>query len=473
MNRAKFITTLVVLLIILFLSAFASAAPSFSGSEVVLNVDYSQFTDEDDDFIVVSTEPFTITNDGPDTTTVTVTAVISSSGYESETKQVPIAAGGSAEVTLSIEVPQKKEPGEEKIGTIVIKDANGGELDNVDLIQDTASMLELKEMEVRYVNYRGDTQKEEFKNQDAAAFNLGDEVKPYTQVTITFYLRNLFDSDFKIDGRLDEVEISINSDDDDLFETPLEDKYLPESNIEAGKNLEFTIPFMISKNADADIYTLEITITAEDGQGIEYSIERELVLEIELDDDDVRIVKAEIQPAAVTLCNAEFNLNVELRNFGTDFQESVGLSIINAELGINEMIQNIELKPYTKENNYWDKEFTLELKNPKVKTYYLDVSAYINDDQLSHYQRVELPVKSCAEPPVVEEEEEEVVEEAEEQDEPVEETANASDKPSSAVVETVEKLSYSASDYIMALLVIAIVVVAVMVILMLVMIFRR
>ena len=109
---------------------------------------------------------------------------------------------------------------------------------------------------------------------------------------MTFYLRNLFDNDFKADGSLDEIEISLDSDDDDLFETPLEDKYLPESSLEAGKNLEFTIPFTISKDVDADIYTLELTITAEDGQGIEYSIEKELVLEIELDDDDVRIVKA-------------------------------------------------------------------------------------------------------------------------------------------------------------------------------------
>ena len=41
MNRAKFITTLVVLLSMLFLPAFASAAPSISNNEVVLNVDYS------------------------------------------------------------------------------------------------------------------------------------------------------------------------------------------------------------------------------------------------------------------------------------------------------------------------------------------------------------------------------------------------------------------------------------------------
>ena len=403
MNRAKFITTLVVLLSMLFLSAFAAAAPGISENEVVLNVDYSQFVDEDDDFIVVTTEAFTITNDGP-ATSVKIEITGLPSGYDWEPKEEAIPENGKS-MTLSIEVPHKKDQGTEKIGTIVIKDLNDNQLDSIDLNQDTASMLQLKELEIRYVNYRGDTQKEEFKNQDTATFNLGDEVKPYTPVTMTFYLRNLFDNDFKADGSLDEIEISLDSDDDDLFETPLEDKYLPESILEAGKNLEFTIPFMISKDVDADIYTLELTITAEDGQGIEYSIEKELVLEIELDDDDVRIVKAEILPAAVTICDAEFNLDVELRNFGTDHQEFAGLSIINAELGINEIIQNIELKPYAKENNYWNQEFTLELKNPKAKTYYLDLNVYINDNQLSQYQRLELPVKSCAEPPVVEEEE--------------------------------------------------------------------
>ncbi len=471
MNRAKFITTLVVLLSMLFLSAFAAAAPGISENEVVLNVDYSQFVDEDDDFIVVTTEAFTITNDGP-ATSVKIEITGLPSGYDWEPKEEAIPENGKS-MTLSIEVPHKKDQGTEKIGTIVIKDLNDNQLDSIDLNQDTASMLQLKELEIRYVNYRGDTQKEEFKNQDTATFNLGDEVKPYTPVTMTFYLRNLFDNDFKADGSLDEIEISLDSDDDDLFETPLEDKYLPESSLEAGKNLEFTIPFMISKDVDADIYTLELTITAEDGQGIEYSIEKELVLEIELDDDDVRIVKAEILPAAVTICDAEFNLDVELRNFGTDHQEFAGLSIINAELGINEIIQNIELKPYAKENNYWNQEFTLELKNPKAKTYYLDLNVYINDNQLSQYQRLELPVKSCAEPPVVAEEEEVAEEDTEELDKPAVEAENTSGQPSSAVVETVEKLSYGASDYIMALLVIAIVVVAVMVILMLFLLFRR
>ena len=471
MNRAKFITTLVVLLSMLFLSAFAAAAPGISENEVVLNVDYSQFVDEDDDFIVVTTEAFTITNDGP-ATSVKIEITGLPSGYDWEPKEEAIPENGKS-MTLSIEVPHKKDQGTEKIGTIVIKDLNDNQLDSIDLNQDTASMLQLKELEIRYVNYRGDTQKEEFKNQDTATFNLGDEVKPYTPVTMTFYLRNLFDNDFKADGSLDEIEISLDSDDDDLFETPLEDKYLPESSLEAGKNLDFTIPFMISKDVDADIYTLELTITAEDGQGIEYSIEKELVLEIELDDDDVRIVKAEILPAAVTICDAEFNLDVELRNFGTDHQEFAGLSIINAELGINEIIQNIELKPYAKENNYWNQEFTLELKNPKAKTYYLDLNVYINDNQLSQYQRLELPVKSCAEPPVVAEEEEVAEEDTEELDKPAVEAENTSGQPSSAVVETVEKLSYGASDYIMALLVIAIVVVAVMVILMLFLLFRR
>ena len=128
----------------------------------------------------------------------------------------------------------------------------------------------------------------------------------------------------------------------------------------------------------------------------------------------------------MTICDAEFNLDVELRNFGTDHQEFAGLSIINAELGINEIIQNIELKPYAKENNYWNQEFTLELKNPKAKTYYLDLNVYINDNQLSQYQRLELPVKSRAEPPVVAEEEEVAEEDTEELDKPAVEAENTS-----------------------------------------------
>ncbi len=476
MNRPKFITTLVVLIsVLLFLPVFAAASPGITESEVMLKVDYGKFTKDNQDTITVTTETITITNDGLSQITVTVEATGLTSQYKGESKQVIVPANGSATTFLTIEVPHKKEPGKEKIGTIVIynaEDANKAQLDSADLVQETASMLELKELEVRYINYRGDAQKEEFKSAEKK-YDLNDEVKPYTEVSLTFNLKNVFDSGYKNDGRLDEVELTIDADDDDLFEKSPEEVYVLDT-IEAGKDTEYTVSFLINKEIEPETYTLELTITAEDGQGIEYTLEKELVLEVELDDDDVRIVKAEVKPVKVTTCDAEFFLDLELHNFGTDSQQNVGLSIVNDELGLNENVPDIAIKPHLKEGqNTWKKVFSFGLpQNVKAKTYFLDLTAYINKDYPADNERVEVEIGAdcvLAEEPVeaTSEQEAEVAAGGENSapQETSTETAN--------VVKTVEGPSYTTNDYVMALLVIAIVAVAVMIVLLLVALFRK
>src|SRR3989338_2071588 len=139
MNRSKWITTLIVLISVLLLPAFAAAAPSVTESEVVLEVDYSQFSDDDDDIISATTQAFTITNDGSTDITVIVDVTGLPAGYDAEEpKSVSVLAGSSATTTFIIDVPHKKDPGVEKIGTIIIKNQSNIQLDSADLIQDTA-----------------------------------------------------------------------------------------------------------------------------------------------------------------------------------------------------------------------------------------------------------------------------------------------------------------------------------------------
>ncbi|HLD79812.1 MAG TPA: hypothetical protein VJA18_04600 [Candidatus Nanoarchaeia archaeon] len=473
MNKPTWITTLIVVLIgVLFLPLFVAAAPSIIESEITLEVDYSQFSDDDDDILSTSTSTFTITNDGSTDLTVIVDVTGLPSGYDAEPKEVLIPANSSKnDVSIVIDVPHKKDPGVEKIGTIIIKDQSNIQLDSAELVQDTAQMLELEELEIKYTDYKGKSQKEEFKDEEDGTYTLNDELRPYTEVTLTFQIKNRFDSHYKDEGALDEIQLTIDANDDHLFEESLKDQYDIES-IEAGKKGEYVVTFTINKEIDAEKYNLDLSLTAEDGQGVEYELEKELELEVQLDDDDVRLTQAEV-PAAVTACADGIDFKVELYNFGTDLQKSVGLSITNEELGINENVKDIELKSYNKDPNYWTKTFTFELaKKPKVKTYYLDIVVYLNGDLEIDRERVELPIKTCTSG-VIEEEEEEVTEETAGQEQ---ETTAAPEKTTSetnsSVVKSVEKISYTASDYITALLVIAIVVVAVMVVLLIVALFR-
>ena len=168
MNKATFSTTLIVLLgLLIFLPLFASAAPSITESSVKLTADYSKFVDEDDDFIAVTTESFTIVNNDDANITVTIKAEGLPSKYDFQSKSQFILAHTSETVTLTVEVPHHNPPGQEKIGTIAIYDGSTL-LDTTELLQETVSMLDLTELEVKYVDADGKTQKDEFASDDDA-----------------------------------------------------------------------------------------------------------------------------------------------------------------------------------------------------------------------------------------------------------------------------------------------------------------
>ena len=469
MNKATFSTTLILLLgVLIFLPLFAAAAPTITETSVKLTADYSKFADEDDDFIVVTTESFTVDNtDG--TSEVTVKATGLPSGYTSSTATVEMSQ--SEEVTLTINVPHSNSPGEEKIGTITITDASNNVLDSADLVQETLSMLDLTELEVKYVDADGKTKKDEF-NTDDNTYKLENEIKPYTEMTFTFDLSSLFDRDYQKQGELEEIELVIDVDDEAFLIEGFEDTY-PLENIEAGKEGKFTVTLPISEEVEPDTYTLEFTITAEDGEGIEYEIKKEVELEIELDDEDIRIVQAKLVPGTVTVCDKEVSLQVEVHNFGSDDQDKVRLNLLNAELGLNEKVENVAIDAHTEDDDSWKKTFSIPLENVKAKVYFLDLKTYI-DNTLTDAEVVQLELKPCATAePLVEEEEEQSPEPSMATPEKESAGENA-DKNSITgnIIKSVEKVPYTSNDYLVALMLIAIAVSAAMVVLMLVVLFK-
>lgn len=467
MNKATFSTTLTVLLgLLIFLPLFAAAAPSITETSVELTVDYSKFVDEDDDVIVVTTESFTVDNtDGSGT--VTIKAVGLPSKYKSQS--TPVGAGKKEQVSLTIEVPHDKSPGKEKIGAIIITDSNNSPLgDRADLIQDTKFMLDLTELEVKYVESNGKTEKDEF-NTDDNTYKLENEVRPFTEMSFTFDLHNLFDRDYQDKGILEEIELTIDTS-DEFFVEGFEDTYQIE-NIEAGKERKHTVTLPINEEVEPDAYTIELTITAEDSEGIEYEIKKEVELEIELDDDDIRIVKAKLAPETATICDKEASLLVEVHNFGSDDQDKVKVTVSNTELGLNEKVEDIAIDAYTEDDDSWQKNFLIPLEKSKTKVYYLDVKTYL-ENTLTDAEVVQLELKPCTveEPAVDEQEEEPTLAESETQ--PSDKQTTEKEEVTGNIIKSVEKTLYTSNDYLVALMLIAIAVSAATVVLMLVVLFK-
>ncbi len=469
MNKPTFSTTIIVLLgLLIFLPLFAVAAPSITETSVKLTADYSKFADEDDDVISVSAGPFTVDNSGnSEAVTVKVTGLPAK--YTSQTTTV--AANTTSTVTLVIGVPHSKSPGTEKIGAIVITDSNNAQLDSADLMQETVSMLDLTELEVKYTDSAGRTQKDEFATDDDT-YKLENEVKPYTDLIFTFDVQNLFDRDYRRQGKLDEVELTIDLSDNDLLKEGFEDKYNFEE-IEAGKVGKFMITLPISEEVEPDTYTIEFTLTAEDGEGIEYQIKKEVELEIELDDEDIRIVKAQLVPQTATVCDKEVSLQVEVHNFGSDDQTEVRTTLSNTELGLNEKVENIALEAYTEDDDTWLHTFLIPLENTKQKVYFLDLKTYL-DNTLTDAEVIQLELQPCAtgKEPVIEEEEEEAPVTAGPGNESTENPKSDQDSVTGNIIKTIEKASYTSNDYLIALMLISIAVAAAMIVLMLVVLFK-
>ncbi len=469
MVKAKFSTTLLVILgIFLVMPILAAASPTITENSVLIHVDYSKFTKDNDDTISVTTDQFTVINDGASPLTVKATGLPSK--YSSDTVTVPGMT--TQTVTLSIEVPHRKSPGTEKIGSITLT-GNNAVLDTADLSQETDNMMEFSKFEVKYVDATGKNIKDEVPN-DETSHSLDKEVKPYTQLTINFNVQDLFDRNYKTRGQLENSEMVVDSSDSDLLPSDFKDTYELNS-IEAGKEGKFSLPINISKDITPDTYTLKFTFTAVDGKGIQYEIKKEINVQIELGDQDVRIIKTQVMPETITTCNTQAALQVTVHNFGYNDQKRVAVSVLNDELNINQIVSDIKLDAHTNDNNEWQKTFTFPLANLKEKSYALQVRTFVDNVNQKDLQIVPLDVKSCtASSPSSTDTE------VKQQPNPVtqqptkETTKNTTTQTTdSGVTQSVEKISYNSSDYLAALMLMAIAVVAILVIMMAVILFKK
>lgn len=469
---------------VVLLATSASAAVQITESEIVLNVDYSSFNDDEQTKLTVATVPFTLTNTGSSEVTARVEAVGLPAGYTFTTKDVTIPATSGSNTkteTLTLQVPHDKDGGEETVGTIKVS-LNGVQEDTAVLKQVTKDMLIIKELEVRYVNEDGDNKRDSF-DEDKTDMRLSKNVLINSEITFDFNIRNLFDNDYDDgDSAIESIELDIEPDDNDLFSDDPEETYDLE-DLDADQKNDFSLTFIIDEEAEAGEHTITISLNGEDGQGAKYSLEKELKLEVERKKDDVRVFETKFVPAVITACDGIFSFEVELKNYGTDDQKHAGFSVYNEALEINENVADIELKEFEDDDNNWINTFTFDLDNPEVKDYYLDLRAYVNLDESTDSQMVKLSIKPCGEDGTSETSDSSNEDDSDSEDNSGDDTetsttnsgsvvvANNDDNPeqdtdsereSSEVVKSIEK-SYSEGDFLVAGVVVVIVLLVAMV----------
>src|SRR3989338_5201013 len=463
----KFQHLLFVAFFVLFLAAsFATAAPSFLETKAYLDVDYQAFNEDDE--TIPESGKITIKNDGA-ATTVSLSYQDLPVDYDGvEQNDIPLPAGES-DVSFTVHVPHAQDAGETTIGSLVLKDSAGVPVQTIPLVQRTKSMLHLKELELEYVGEDNRQEKDAFDDDDE--LKSGEFAKPGTNVTIRWVLENLFDNSYE-DGNLEDVQLTIEVDDDDLFAEALTEEY-ELGSIDADKRITFYITFKIADDADAGDYTFNVRITAEDEKGRDHTLEQDIELNVQRESDDVRIIKAELTPKIIS-CEEEFALNLGIKNFGTDDQDLAAVSIYSRTLEINKQVKDIKLGEFDDSDNSWAQRFVFSMpKNITAGKHLLELRAFVNRDDVEMITNVEVPVAACTLP----EEEpvdpaEEPAPEAPEETAEEEETETAEDAKeenigelfeegtqqisSSAIISTVEN-PYTLQDILVATLLVSIV----------------
>ncbi|MEK6969406.1 MAG: hypothetical protein AABW48_03185 [Nanoarchaeota archaeon] len=448
-NRALMIIGLV---FTIFLANLALASLEIVETDLTAAVTYEDLEDNDDQVNFENT--ITILNTGNTTENITLTLQNLITNYDLTVSptSLEIAAGASSEVKVSGKIPVNVDQGVSEFGTLKI---GGTSTEEFKLKTDVQSMLEIKKINV-YVN--GERVKSITENAETVK-----ELGPGDQVELKFQLNNLFDEDYD-EGDIT-GEVSIELDDNNFGERINEDQ---EFDIEAGAVLEsaddevvfaFTIPKTIEED---DQYKLEITVTGKDGNKARYEVRWDLNLEVERAQDDVRIEKLSVSPEELT-CTRELQFVIGVTNFGSDEQKHAALSVINSDLGINENFQ-FELDRGITDDNSVLRQFPIVLKEDLVPGIYpIVVSAFYDYNTLDDKQIIKLVVSECptngAEEtvPVVEEEEKETVTEA---------------ITSSFVVKSIEKIPYTAEDFMVALIVVAIVIIFILILVLLITLFK-
>ncbi len=381
---------------------YASANVDLTDTEVIADVDYSQFAEEGQKSMTITTDSFTLKNNNAEEVKVKLEVANLPSKYTAESKELTIPGNSTVSTTLTLNITHDKSSGSANIGNVVVKGLSGVQLDSVALTQKTASMLEMSNLQIDYVNENGGKESDSF-DWDEMDLKLQENVQPYSEITMEFKVKNLFDKDYDID--LSNIKITIEADDNDFFEDSFEEEYELD-DLSASENVEYPITFKINENADAGDYKLDITLEGEDDKGVEYTIEKQLELTIKKKKDDLRITELKTVPESVTLCEKSFTFKIEIKNFGSQDQKFAALSVFNEELKFNENLQNLYIEKSGDEDT-WSKDFVYTFpKNMKKGTYPLDVKAYVDKDEVMSTEKFNLVIGECkkALPPVVEEE---------------------------------------------------------------------
>lgn len=447
---------------------------------------YQELDDDIDDEVTL-TFAVELENTGEDNSTVTLELNSNDADYtvdfsDSDDANFNLTVGDSREVTLDITIDVSDLKDQGTYSDIIEIEVTEGSESPVTFSFDAEveNMFDLKEIYF----FVDDDEEGSMDVDDSNDDDADVDIKPGDEVTIYFNIENLFDKDF--DHGDMEFDITVELDDSDFGDDIDEDL---NENIDAGDEIddsdeEFSIQFDVPMDAEeGDDYELIITVEAQDDDGAEYFEEWVANLNVEREDEDVRIDDISVYPETVE-CGDSFGLTIDVMNYGADKQRDMFLAVDGEDLGIDDDATFDLSYGHDEDDNEETLSFQFFIDDDQEEgSYDITVRAYYdNGDDLADSDQITIDVtchveeEEVAEEIESEDDTEEVVEtitfEDDSDESAADDTSSSDSDTSSEKVSTVEK-SYTSNDVEYGLTIALIVLVALAILALLLVGFRK
>ena len=242
--------------------------------------------------------------------------------------------------------------------------------------------------------------------------------------------------------------------------------------------LKIVFSFTIPKDVDEGKYNLEIKVDSKDGNKARYSTEWVLELDIERENDDLRIENLAVTPSEIS-CSREATVSAKVANYGNDNQKYGVLTFTNSNLGLDQKF-DFSLNSGNNKNNEIVKsqKFTVS-DDLKPGIYSIIATTFYDYTTIADKNNVNLVVKECA---IAKKSEPKIPNKTVTNEQPTAGTTDTNDKntesdtkkiTSSEIVKTQESTPYTLEDTFIALIIIAIIIITVMITLSIVLLFKK
>ncbi len=223
---------------------------------------------------------------------------------------------------------------------------------------------------------------------------ISEEARPDYPVEFRVEVRNNFtrSQDFKIRDITVKTTIEgIDNGEDLKIES---DRFDLRADTEKKSFFDFVIPLEVREDA----YNVIITAEGEDEDGTSEIAEKRLKLEVNKDNDMLKIIKTSLTPAEISCNRKNVQLATTLLNIGNHDEDGVSLQISNEDLGldIRDKIGTLFARPNEPESRF-SKTYMFNVpSNLEAGNYPITLKVLYNDDRNTVAGTVTLIVNSCA-----------------------------------------------------------------------------